>query len=300
MMAVAQGAPTTLYGIDQTDPTPFIDWLIDLGNDPNAPLVNSVSYGENELQIDPSVPARFNTEIQKAGARGLTVMVSSGDDGANGDGARNNVPQGCGFEPSYPATSPYVTAVGATQGPEASSAEVACSSSTSGLITTGGGFSSVWSTPSYQKSFVASYLASSNSSGMMPPSSAYAANGRGYPDVALLGHNYYIIAGGQELIVSGTSASSPVFGAMITLINAKRIAAGKPSLGFLNPALYQLAASNPSIFNDITSGFTNCPASQTVPPPCCQFGWPATQGWDATTGLGSVNFPKLQAALFAL
>jgi len=227
-------------------------------------------------------------------------MVSSGDDGANGSGARNNVPAGCGFSPSYPATSPYVTSVGATQGPEAGQPEIGCSSSTSGLITSGGGFSTVWTAPSYQQSVVNAYLSQSNSTGMMPPTSAYVAGGRGYPDVALLGHSYYIVDGGQEYIVSGTSCSSPVFGALITLVNGQRIAAGKASLGFLNPALYQLAASDPSIFNDITSGWNNCPASQTVPPQCCPYGFPATAGWDAMTGLGSVNFPKLLAALLAL
>jgi len=229
-------------------------------------------------------------------------MVSSGDDGANGEGARNNVPAGCGFAPSYPASSPYVTAVGATQGPEAQpvAPEVGCSSSSNGLITSGGGFSSVWNTPSYQSKVVGQYLSMSNATGEMPPSSAYAANGRGYPDVAVLGHNYYITAGGQSLIVSGTSASSPVFAAMITIANSRRMNAGKATLGFLNPALYQIYASNPSVFNDITSGWSNCPASQTVPPPCCQFGWPATSGWDAMTGLGSVVFPKLMDALVAL
>jgi len=148
------------------------------------------------------------------------------------------------------------------------------------------------------------YLGIDNSTtnGEMPPTSAYANGGRGYPDVAVLGHNYYITAGGQSLIVSGTSASSPVFAAMITLANDKRMAAGKATLGFLNPALYQIAASadGDKVFNDITSGWSNCPASQTVPPACCQFGWPATSGWDAMTGLGSVNFPNLMSALVAL
>lgn len=74
---------------------------------------------------------RFNLEVCKMGLRGLTVVVASGDDGVANYGkfissenylihfiaARNNQ-SACGFTPSYPATSPYVLAVGATMGPE--------------------------------------------------------------------------------------------------------------------------------------------------------------------------------------
>jgi len=166
------------------------------------------------------------------------------------------------------------------------------------LITSGGGFSTVWPAPSWQTKAVQSYL-SNNATGALPPTSAFASTGRGYPDVALLGHNYKVTIQGQEQIVSGTSASAPVFAGLITLINSARFNAGKKSLGFLNPALYQLAETHPDIFQDVTSGTNNCCAGQ-FQPNCCQYGFTATQGWDAITGLGSVNFTKLKAALVAL
>jgi tripeptidyl-peptidase-1 len=48
----------------------------------------------------------------------------------------------------------------------------------------------------------------------------------------------------------GTSASTPIFGAVINRINEERINAGKGPIGFLNPSLY----ANPSMLNDIING----------------------------------------------
>ncbi|KAK0184309.1 hypothetical protein F5146DRAFT_938685, partial [Armillaria mellea] len=46
------------------------------------------------------------------------------------------------------------------------------------------------------------------------------------------------------------SCSSPIFASVISLINDRLVAAGKPVLGFLNPFLY----AHPSAFFDITTG----------------------------------------------
>ena len=59
--------------------------------------------------------------------------------------------------------------------------------------------------------------------------------------------------------VFGTSASTPVFAAMISLINAQRASVGKSSVGFINPTLY--ATQNRAYFNDITSGNNLCCSS---------------------------------------
>lgn len=83
---------------------------------------------------------------------------------------------------------------------------------------------------------------------------------------------------------------------MLSLINARRFAAGKPALGFVNPALYKLASSVKGIFNDITVGENNCCAAQSSPV-CCTYGFTAAVGWDPLTGLGSVNFENLAASL---
>jgi len=296
-MAVAQASPTTFWSIDNSDPFPFLDWIITVGNTPNAPWVHSVSYGDIEQEGSPlSVMQRFNTEAMKLGARGITVVIASGDDGVANFIARGNA-SACGFNPSYPATAPYVTAVGATQGPEVGQPEVACSSTTGGGITTGGGFSTVYPTPAYQANAVNNYL---NTGPNLPPTSMFNTTGRAYPDVAVMGHAYITVLNATFSGADGTSASAPVFAGMITLINSARLSAGKNAIGFLNQIIYSLAVSTPSAFNDVTSGQNNCCAGDPGQQTCCQYGFTATTGWDPLTGWGSVNFPAFSAALIAL
>lgn len=75
-------------------------------------------------------------------------------------------------------------------------------------------------------------------------------SGRAIPDVSAIGHDVEIIIDGSIEPLDGTSCSSPIFAGVIALINDRLVAAGKSSLGFLNPWLY----ANPDAFNDITSG----------------------------------------------
>ena len=103
---------------------------------------------------------------------------------------------------------------------------------------------------------------------------------RGYPDVSVNGANYLVAVNGALTHVSGTSASSPTFGSIITLINQERAAVGKGFVGFINPTIYQ----NPDAFHDITSGNN---------PGCGTDGFTAVPGWDPVTGLGTPNYPKL-------
>jgi subtilase family serine protease len=192
--------------------------------------------------------------------------------------------------------------VGATQGPEEGSArkEVACSSSNNNtFITSGGGFSTAFSRPAYQASAVSTFLAREGHA----LGGGYDATGRGYPDVALIGHLYPVIIGGDEQVKDGTSASTPVMAAIIALANSRRLALGKPPVGFANPALYAWGGDG-SIFHDIVDGQNNCCAggwSGATPPICCPInGFVAGKGWDAVTGLGSVNAGSLIEAWAAL
>jgi len=291
IIAVAQ-APTWFWSVPSTGDI-FLAWIQQVADTSDAPIVHSISYGSIESDEDPTSAARFSTEAQKLGVRGMTIMVASGDDGVANFIARGN-PSECGFNPSYPATCPYVTAVGATQGPEDGTAEIMCSSSTNGLITSGGGFSNIYATPSFQTTQVASYL---KNGPKLPPKSDFNTSGRAYPDVAVLGHCFIECEGGEFFGVSGTSAASPTFAGMVTLINNMRLKAGKSALGWLNPALYQLGASTPSAFHDITSGTNNCCAGETGSETCCTYGFTAGTGWDPTTGFGSPVFPSFSAAL---
>jgi tripeptidyl-peptidase-1 len=292
--SVAQQAPTTYWSVSSNGDI-FLDWIVAVANMTNPPFVHSMSYGSIEVEEDPTDMNRFDMEAQKLGTRGLSIIISSGDDGVANFLARSD-PSSCGFSPSFPATSPHVTALGATQGPEYGGApEIVCSSGTGGLITSGGGFSTVFTIPSFQTDFVNAYLSSSV---QLPPSSMYNQAGRGYPDLSLVGHNYVVVIGGQYYQVSGTSCTAPTFAGMVSLINDARFNAGKSPLGFLNPSLYQFASTQ-GIFNDITVGLNNCCAGS-PPTVCCQYGFYATSGWDPTTGLGSVNFNALMSAFMAM
>jgi len=88
--------------------------------------------------------------------------------------------------------------------------------------------------------------------------------------------------------VDGTSASSPAFAGLVSLLNDFLLNANKKPLGFLNPLLYQIAASDPAAFFDITTGNNFCTRAA-----CCQYGYTAVPGWDPVTGLGSPNFEEI-------
>ena len=121
-------------------------------------------------------------------------MASSGDDGIAGNLFRAYLPVSeCGYYASWPASSPYVTAVGATMNGAAlsGSPEIVCSTATGSVITSGGGFSNQLSAPSFQKSAIAGYLKQYTPG---QPTDAQAATyntaHRGYPDVSMPGNDY--------------------------------------------------------------------------------------------------------------
>ena len=68
--------------------------------------------------------------------------------------------------------------------------------------------------------------------------------GRGYPDFSAIGDNVVIINNGAPTLIGGTSASAPTFAAIINRINEERIAAGKSTVGFVNPTLVRLPTGN--------------------------------------------------------
>jgi tripeptidyl-peptidase I len=221
----------------------------------------------------------------------MLVCSSSGDNGVAGNGAvclnddGSQSPSGRRFNPGFPSGCPYITAVGATQVP-AGRKVTDPESATYQVIYSGGGFSNYFPRPDYQKAQVDAYLKN------YPPSYAsdiWNSSSRAFPDISANGANYVVAVDGAFSRVFGTSASAPVVGAMITNINDARLAIGKKSLGFINPALY--SAKFASAYNDITNG-TN--------PGCGTQGFNATKGWDPVTGLGTPRFPILLAKFLTL
>jgi len=299
LMAVANNVPTTYYYWSGDDF--LLDWIQQVANMVSPPLVFSISYGVDETELPASYGRDFDVIAMKLGVRGVTILASSGDDGAVSPTASRDSMR-CGYNPSFPATSPYVTAVGGTMGPENHTPEVVCQSDKGGIITSGGGFSTIYATPQWQRKQIQSYLdaigTGSTGTGGLPgkgaPLAGYNTDGRGYPDVSALAFNYIVAVNNNFTAVSGTSASSPVLAGMVALVNAARIADGKSALGWINPMLYQLYDA---FAIDITEGTNNCASTGHV---CCGHGYSALAGWDPVTGLGSVNFRTFKQALLAL
>jgi len=276
-LGVAPGVPGTFWYTSgrqpgSSDNEPFLVFLQKLSSFKSVPWVVSTSYGDNEPTVLIDYAKRVNAEFMKAGVRGISILFSSGDGGVAGGQASECTT----FVPTYPAGSPYVTAVGGTTG---FNPETAVSFSS-------GGFTNYWSRPSYQTDAVQAYITKFGASSL-PAQGLWNATGRGFPDVAASGTNYPVFIGGFAMPVDGTSCSTPTFSGIVSLLNDVRFKQGKSSLGFLNPLFYK----NAQAFTDITSGSN---------PGCGTNGFTATQGWDPVTGLGTPNFQKLSAVVSAL
>jgi len=251
-----------------TQNEPFLTWLAMVSNtsDDQVPKVFSTSYGEDESSWSLAAATRMNVEFQKAGARGISLLYASGDEGANCKSDK--------FVAETPGSSPWVTAVGGTQGTKEQA-----------IGLSSGGFSDRWAMPDYQTAAVHKYMAGT---GLPAASRGYNVSGRAYPDISAQASGFTVVSNRiPEPGVAGTSCASPTAAGVIAMLNDARIQAGKSTLGFLNPLIYKHSEQ----WNDITSGASSG---------CDGDGWPAATGWDAVTGVGTPNYKKLVATVLAL
>jgi len=288
--AKAASGGTTLTNLFNSEYS-YLDWFKqadDLGD--SGPAVHSISYGDDEIQQDeddaPSGSTGLeymfaaNAQFAKLAARGISVLVASGDQGVCGRShcrAR--------FHPGFPASSPYVTAVGGTD--FLTKGQVGEETS---WKSSGGGFSDTFARPKWQQQAVDAYLSSNASGAGLPPASAFNSSGRAYPDVAALGgeKNMYCVA--QKMFpgiehmagVAGTSASCPVFAGLVARLNTARLQNGMPRMGLLNPWIYQ----HPEVFSDVTHGKNDDGHG---------VGFEAVPGWDPATGMGTPRFDAMLA-----
>ena len=313
MSEVAQNSNVWMWGATQW----LYSFAVDFLNTSSVPEVLSMSWGWSARDqcsaglgkcpgnmTSAQYLHRVNMEYVKMGLRGITVTVSSGDAGAPGRtneicSLHQGVPP---VNPAFPGSSPFITSVSATyivpQEPSTDNIwesslckQYGCVNGTSELPcnydktawTTGGGFAIYNETrPIWQNAAVEQYL---KSTAKRP--SNFQNTGRGYPDVAAVGHNCPTVMSGKLMGVDGTSCSSPIFASLIALLNDHQKMMGKPNLGFVNPVLYKMWNDNKRIFNDITEGNNWCTEVQ-----CCNstFGYESSVGWDPVTGLGTPNF----------
>ncbi|KAI8870009.1 putative protease S8 tripeptidyl peptidase I [Ramicandelaber brevisporus] len=266
VLGLASGVPVSFVSVGVSNVTGMMDavnYLIGLQTPPTVALITAV---RDERDVTLSAATVTCNLMQQLGARGISVIIASGDGGVGGKQAAG---QCTTFVPTFPTTCPTVTSVGATMGIQEVGAQLSA-----------GGFSTFFGRPEYQAGAVDSYLASLG--GQF--SGLYNASGRAYPDVAAQGTNGVGFIKGQESAVQGTSLSVSIFASVIALLNDELIAHGKTPMGFLNPWLYQNAAA----LNDVTSGSN---------PGCGTNGFPATKGWDPVTGLGTPNYANMKRAL---
>jgi kumamolisin len=251
------------------------------GADP-IPSIISISYGWGP--DDPGTPSFSDSEytqitqlFEDAATNKITVFVSSGDFGA----FVNSQTQA---QVSYPGSDVWVTSCGGTTIGNVNGSSfdewVWNDIGGAGQGATGGGVSARFGVPSYQ------------TGASVPVRNGTAQAGRGVPDIAgnASENSGYlqVINGEQPQPVGGTSAVAPLYAGLLARINANN---GFPA-GFLNPTLYKLPT--PAL-RDVAGapGPANNNFGHVK-------GYSAGAGWDACTGLGSVNGRALQTALAAV
>src|SRR6266568_3546477 len=286
--------------------------------------VISQSFGAGEASFHNGFTALDNLRhaFISAQANKVTVFASSGDGGSSNIYKQPVKNPAVIPYPSvgWPASDPLVTSVGgtylctdATTGTSVDSVSppAQCQANPGvrevGWIASGGGYSILFPRPTFQNTLPpgSSYVGSSV--GAPGPNS----NMRGVPDIAFqassrTGVLVYMSLGATTTsgtgcgganpcsigwyVVGGTSSGSPQWAGLIAIADQM---AGR-DLGYINPALYQIANDPIKYANDyfdVTTG--NNQANPAIP------GYNATTGWDAVTGLGTPNVANLLPALIA-
>jgi hypothetical protein len=146
-------------------------------------------------------------------------------------------------------------------------------------VGTSGGISTTYAIPTWQQGI--SMAANQGSTTM-----------RNIPDVALTADNVFVVANnGVNESVGGTSCAAPLWAGLIALANQQAVTNGQPSVGFINPAIYEIGRESAyaADFHDITTGNNAWPSS-----PANFF---AAVGYDLCTGWGTPNGLNLINAL---
>jgi len=271
--AVAPGAQLRLV---QTTLGGILDGFSRAVADPHGlPDVISLSYGEcayAENRDAPEFTAVVNGVLALIAATGVSSFVAAGDSGSTTCGAAAGA-----TTLSYPAVSPFVTAVGGTRltlGPgNKRVAETVWNDSEYGEAGAGGGaLTHRQPRPEYQKD-------------------ANPQDHRGVPDVSALADispGWPIVLNDTLQTVGGTSGSTPFTAAATALVAASERAAGRPRIGLANGWFYQAAAARPAPFFDVTAGDNDLAGIG-----CCR----ATTGYDLASGLGVPDWAALPATL---
>jgi subtilase family serine protease len=244
-----------------------------LGDPAGPPDVISVSYGGcavAEEQGAPAFVATTDAVLAMAALAGVSTFVASGDSGST------TCPQQVrGTSLSYPAVSPYVTAVGGTRlalgAQNARAGETVWNDAPYGARGAGGGgVSRTVPRPAYQDGVQGEPR-------------------RALPDVSALADivpGWPVVLDGALQPVGGTSGATPLVAAATSLVAGSERQAGRPPLGLVNPWLYGPAARG--AFFDVVTGSNDLAGVG-----CCT----AAPGYDPASGLGVPDWTALPGTL---
>lgn len=258
------------YPEEYSDNEPYlqmVEYMLSLPDD-RLPHVISMSYADDELSVPKPYAERVCGLMGMLTNRGVSIIVASGDGGARGgrnsscrtnDGSNKDITMA-----TFPGTCPWVTSVGATN------------NQGQGAYFSTGGFSQWFRRPKWQDEAVTTYV-DRHLRGQLR--GYYNPSMRAMPDVSAIGTQFSTIVSGVPVALDGTSASAPVFAAMIALVNDARLRQGKRALGWLNRKLYSSQVRR--VLSDVTGGTSKGCIFRGK-----EMGWPAAPGWDAITGLG--------------
>ncbi len=243
-------------------------------NNANAGSVVSISLGIDEGDISTDDVRTLNSSLQQlTQVEHMTVFVASGDCAAFADEQFGDL------SVSFPASDPWVVAVGGTKlsvnDQHKRTGEVAWSQFPNifhchNSWGTGGGNSSLFQRPDWQ-----------NANGV---NNSHSQNDRQLPDVSAVADNLAVYFQGQWGAVGGTSAAAPIWAAGQALVNEDTIQR-LGTFGY-SPRLYYAVANKNAGANayfDVTSGNN--------------LYYHATPGWDYTTGLGTPNLASFDQAV---
>jgi len=266
--AVGQGATVNMVVAASTATTDGVDLSAQYIVNHASGQVMSISFGSCELYMGSSEMAFYNSLWQQAASEGISVFVSSGDSGAAGcEGG--NATTGSMRAVNGLCSSPYSTCVGGTEFNEGSNLGQYWSSTNkanggtalsyipervwndsalnagSGLWSSGGGASITYVQPSWQQG-----VSGTSATGGM----------RGVPDVSLAAsgaHDGYLMEeNGSLYVIGGTSASSPSFAGLMSLVVQ---AEGGTGQGNANPTLYGLVNASTNPFHATPTGNNSVP-----------------------------------------
>ena len=275
LQTVAAVAPNAQMRVVQTTPADLLDGFSRaLGDPAGLPDVISLSFGGcafAENRDEPQYTGVINGVLAMTALTGVSSFAAAGDSGSTTCGHLVR-----GTTLSYPAVSPFVTAVGGTRLTLGTGnqrvAETTWNDSIFGAQAAGGGgLTRLQSRPAYQDG-------------------ANPANHRGVPDVSALADivpGWPVVVSSDLQTVGGTSGSTPFIAAATALVDATQRQQGHPRIGLANGWFYQ-AATQPSTFFDVTTGNNDLAHVG-----CCH----ATAGYDLVSGLGVPNWATLPATL---